>query len=106
LPTRRSFLPGVVYDTILAALIGPLAISIHDRRDEVGTARLVSTFLDERPRPSAASPASSTSPSSRSSPSTGLTARLFYLQIVDGGRLATLRHAIGPSWSRSRRRAA
>jgi rod shape-determining protein MreD len=25
-------LPGVVYDTILAALIGPLAISIHDRR--------------------------------------------------------------------------
>jgi rod shape-determining protein MreD len=27
-------LPGVVYDTILAALIGPLAISIHDRRME------------------------------------------------------------------------
>ena len=27
-------LPGVVYDTILAALIGPLAISIHDRRAE------------------------------------------------------------------------
>ena len=27
-------LPGVVYDTILAALIGPLAISIHDRRTE------------------------------------------------------------------------
>ena len=26
--------PGVVYDTILAALIGPLAISIHDRRAE------------------------------------------------------------------------
>ena len=26
--------PGVVYDTILAALIGPLAISIHDRRIE------------------------------------------------------------------------
>jgi rod shape-determining protein MreD len=25
-------LPGVVYDTVLAALIGPLAISIHDRR--------------------------------------------------------------------------
>lgn len=27
-------LPGVVYDTVLAALIGPLAISIHDRRVE------------------------------------------------------------------------
>ena len=27
-------LPGVVYDTILAALIGPLAISIHDRHAE------------------------------------------------------------------------
>jgi rod shape-determining protein MreD len=27
-------LPGVVYDTLLAALIGPLAISIHDRRSE------------------------------------------------------------------------
>jgi rod shape-determining protein MreD len=27
-------LPGVAYDTILAALIGPLAISIHDRRTE------------------------------------------------------------------------
>ncbi|HEV8402867.1 MAG TPA: rod shape-determining protein MreD [Candidatus Limnocylindrales bacterium] len=27
-------LPGVVYDTILAALIGPLVISIHDRRTE------------------------------------------------------------------------
>ena len=27
-------LPGVVYDTILAALIGPLAVSIHDRRAE------------------------------------------------------------------------
>jgi len=28
-------LPGVVYDTVLAALIGPLAISIHDRRADV-----------------------------------------------------------------------
>jgi hypothetical protein len=27
-------LPGVVYDTILAALIGPLVISIHDRRSD------------------------------------------------------------------------
>lgn len=27
-------LPGVVYDTVLAALIGPLVISIHDRRIE------------------------------------------------------------------------
>ena len=27
-------LPGAVYDTILAALIGPLAISIHDHRIE------------------------------------------------------------------------
>jgi rod shape-determining protein MreD len=27
-------LPGVVFDAVLAALIGPLAISIHDRRTE------------------------------------------------------------------------
>ena len=28
-------LPGAVYDMVLAAIIGPLAISIHDRRAEV-----------------------------------------------------------------------
>lgn len=28
------FAPGAVYDVVLAALIGPLAISIHDRRVE------------------------------------------------------------------------
>ena len=28
----QVLLPGVVYDTVLAALIGPLAVSIHDRR--------------------------------------------------------------------------
>ena len=28
-------LPGAVYDTVLAALIGPLVISIHDRRADV-----------------------------------------------------------------------
>ena len=28
-------LPGIVYDTVLAALIGPLAISVHDRRADV-----------------------------------------------------------------------
>ena len=27
-------LPSVIYDTVLAALIGPLAVSIHDRRTE------------------------------------------------------------------------
>ena len=27
-------IPGAVYDVMLAALIGPLAISIHDRRIE------------------------------------------------------------------------
>jgi rod shape-determining protein MreD len=27
-------IPGVIYDTLLAALIGPLVISIHDRRIE------------------------------------------------------------------------
>jgi rod shape-determining protein MreD len=27
-------LPGAVYDTVLAALIGPLAISVHDRRTD------------------------------------------------------------------------
>jgi rod shape-determining protein MreD len=30
----RTLLPGVVYDTILAALIGPLLISIRDRRTD------------------------------------------------------------------------
>ena len=29
-----ALLPGVVYDTLLAALIGPLAISVHDHRTE------------------------------------------------------------------------
>jgi len=28
----QILLPGAVYDTLLAALIGPLAVSIHDRR--------------------------------------------------------------------------
>jgi rod shape-determining protein MreD len=28
-------LPGAVYDAVLAALIGPLAVTIHDRRAEV-----------------------------------------------------------------------
>ena len=27
-------LPSVIYDTVLAALIGPLAVSVHDRRTE------------------------------------------------------------------------
>lgn len=30
-----EILPGAVYDAVLAALIGPLSISIHDRRAEV-----------------------------------------------------------------------
>jgi hypothetical protein len=30
-----AILPGAVYDTVLAALIGPLAITFHDRRAEV-----------------------------------------------------------------------
>jgi rod shape-determining protein MreD len=29
-----AILPGAIYDALLAALIGPLAISIHDRRAE------------------------------------------------------------------------
>jgi len=33
-PVAR-ILPGAVYDLVLAALIGPLAISIHDRRVDV-----------------------------------------------------------------------
>ena len=32
-PIALAF-PGAVYDTVLAALIGPLAISIHDRRTD------------------------------------------------------------------------
>ncbi len=28
-------LPGAIYDTVLAALIGPLVISVHDRRADV-----------------------------------------------------------------------
>jgi rod shape-determining protein MreD len=37
IPARDLFatlLPGAVYDTVLVALIGPLAISIHDRATE------------------------------------------------------------------------
>jgi rod shape-determining protein MreD len=30
-----AILPGAVYDTVLAALIGPLAITVHDRRADV-----------------------------------------------------------------------
>jgi len=30
-----AILPGAVYDTVLAALIGPLAVTIHDRRADV-----------------------------------------------------------------------
>jgi len=30
-----AILPGAVYDAVLAALIGPLAVTIHDRRAEV-----------------------------------------------------------------------
>ena len=29
-----ALLPGLVYDTLVAALLGPLVISIHDRRVE------------------------------------------------------------------------
>lgn len=28
----RTLLPGVVYDTVLAALVGPLVIAVRDRR--------------------------------------------------------------------------
>ncbi len=30
-----AILPGAVYDAVLAALVGPLAVSIHDRRADV-----------------------------------------------------------------------
>jgi hypothetical protein len=30
-----AILPGAVYDAVLAALIGPLAVTIHDRRADV-----------------------------------------------------------------------
>jgi hypothetical protein len=29
-----AILPGAVFDAVLAALIGPLAVSIHDRRPD------------------------------------------------------------------------
>ena len=29
-----ALVPGVVYDAVLAAVIGPLLVSIHDRRTE------------------------------------------------------------------------
>jgi rod shape-determining protein MreD len=31
----NKVLPGAIFDTVMAALIGPLAISIHDRRAQV-----------------------------------------------------------------------
>jgi cell division protein FtsI/penicillin-binding protein 2 len=82
-------LPAVVYDTILAALIGPLAISIHDRRIERSGStgehvpRRTSSLRRNLSRFLVFALAAVIAV-------TGLTARLFYLQIVDGGRLATL----------------
>jgi penicillin-binding protein 2 len=51
---------------------------------------LVSTFLDERPRPVRSLSRFLTFALIAVIGITGLTARLFYLQMVDGGRLATL----------------
>ena len=58
--------------------------------DRIGTARLVSTFYDERPRPVRNLSRFLVFALAVVIAVTGLTARLFYLQIVDGGRLATL----------------
>ncbi len=44
-------LPAVVYDTILAALIGPLVDLDPRPSDRRGSGRLVSVFLDDRPKP-------------------------------------------------------
>jgi rod shape-determining protein MreD len=33
-------MPGVAYDTVLAALLGPLAVLLHDRRSVTGTGTL------------------------------------------------------------------
>ncbi len=44
-----SSCPSAIYDAVLAGLIGPLAIAIHDRRVEAGAGRLVSAYLDGHP---------------------------------------------------------
>ena len=83
-------LPSIVYDTILAALIGPLG-DLHPRSTRRSrTGGLVSTFLDERPKPVRSLSRFLTFALIAVIGVTGLTARLFYLQMVDGGRLATL----------------
>src|SRR4029079_5553294 len=58
--------------------------------NRIGTARLVSTFYDEGPRPVRNLSRFLVFALAVIIAVTGLTARLFYLQIVDGGRLATL----------------
>ena len=71
-------------------LIGPLVVAIHDRRSRGGTGRLVTTYLDDRPRPIRRLSRFIAFGLIVLLAVGGLTARLFYLQIVDGGRFATL----------------
>ena len=100
--------PGAVYDTSCRRTdraAGDLrsTTAAPRRNGWTGDARS-STIARGR---SAASPASSSSPSSIVIAVSGLTARLFYLQIVDGGRLATLATRNRTvARGRSRRRAA
>ena len=84
-PARHRPARAPIYDAVLAALIGPLAIAVHDRRDGPGAGRLVNTYLDGRPARRPRAPGAflvfgivvllAVS---------ALTARLFYLQIANG----------------------
>ena len=89
-------------------LVGPLAVAHPRPPYRRGAGRLVTTYLDGRReplRPPVAVPRRSALAAIIAL--SGLTARLFYLQIVDGGQFATLADAQpdGPP-GRSRRRAA
>ena len=83
--------PGVVYDAVVAVIVGPLAVAIHDRYGGRGARRLVSTsYLDRRHEYSR--------PLSRFLifglaviiGLSALTARLFYLQVMNGAQFSTL----------------
>ena len=47
-PSLRSILPSTVYDIVLAAIVGPLAIAIVARRREAGAGGLVNDVLARR----------------------------------------------------------
>ena len=109
--TRCGVLPGAIYNTVLAALVGPLAGlasttgSVEDASGSTGERVRSSTGTRRAAPPSVALPR-------RSALAviigvSGLTARLVYLQLVNGGQFAQpCRGQPDRRSRRSRRRAA